>query len=389
MPRRFSVWVSAFPFLFLLVDLRGPALAQQPSGRAVGVIPDASALRSAGRHPLALQQPVYMGDRIQTGASGEAQIDFVDSTRLVVGPASSLLIDSSVMRNRKTMSSFVVSALRGTFRFISGSSPKPAYAIRTPTATIGVRGTEFDFAVLPDGGTEFVLFKGQAQVCDRSGNCTVMRGSCNAISIPSSGPMRSLLDREERNTRLRANFPYILARNASLRPEFRTDVRTCGNIAAANPGPDAKDPAGPSASAPPAPAPNPPSAPPSRPDPAPPAQPSRPDPVTPAAPAQPSRIDTTPSPPEPSRSLNNHGHGKGDKGGKDGHGGFHGGGRGGDGWGNRNDGRDRGGHDHRGDRGSRDGGRRGGKDGGQSQQDVSRDSWGADERNGERGDNSR
>ena len=234
MPRCLCVWACVFLFPFLLVDADqwGSAFAQQPSGRAVGVIPDASALRSEGRLPLALQQPVYMGDRIQTGPSGEAQIDFVDTTRLVVGPASSLLIDSSVMRNRKTMSSFVVSALRGTFRFISGTSPKPAYAIRTPTATIGVRGTEFDFAVLPDGGTEFVLFKGQAQVCDRSGNCAVVRGACNAISIPRSGPIRPLVDREDRNARLRAYFPYIRARNASLRPEFRTDVRTCGNIAA-------------------------------------------------------------------------------------------------------------------------------------------------------------
>ncbi len=180
MPRCLSV--SASVFAFLLIQINGsPASAQQASGRTVGVIPDASALRSEGRSPLAVQQPVYMGDSIQTGPSGEAQIDFVDNTRLVVGPASSLLIDNSVLRNRRTMSSFVVSALRGTFRFISGSSPKPAYAIHTPTATIGVRGTEFDFAVLPDGSTEFVLFHGSAQVCDRSGACTVVRGACDAI----------------------------------------------------------------------------------------------------------------------------------------------------------------------------------------------------------------
>ena len=232
MPRCLGLWTSLFALSF--VQLHGiPASAQQASGRAVGVIPDASALRSEGRWPLSVQQPVYMGDSIQTGPSGEAQIDFADSTRLVVGPSSSLLIDNSVLRNKKTMSSFVVSALRGTFRFISGTSPKPAYAIHTPTATIGVRGTEFDFAVLPDGGTEFVLFHGSAQVCDRSGSCTIVQGACSAISVPRAGPIRQLLDREDRNARLRANFPYIRARNASLRPEFRTDVRTCGNIAAA------------------------------------------------------------------------------------------------------------------------------------------------------------
>jgi hypothetical protein len=289
------------------------------------VIPDASALRSEGRLPLSVQQSIYMGDSIQTGPSGEAQIDFVDSTRLVVGPSSSLLIDNSVLRNKKTMSSFVVSALRGTFRFISGTSPKPAYAIRTPTATIGVRGTEFDFAVLPDGGTEFVLFHGSAQVCDRSGNCTIVTGACSAISVPRSGPIRALLDREDRNARLRANFPYIRARNASLRPEFRTDVRTCGNIAAAAADPDSKD-AGvqSAAAAAPSPAPDPPSrgpAPsPSRPDPAPPAAPASPAPAAPSQPPQNGFSAAVPGQPADTASKGDYG-GKGDHGGKGEHGG--------------------------------------------------------------------
>src|SRR4051812_32040904 len=61
------------------------AATDSPSGRAVGVIPDASALGSEGSRTLAIQQPVYMGDRIQTGSVGEAQIHFIDDTRLVVG----------------------------------------------------------------------------------------------------------------------------------------------------------------------------------------------------------------------------------------------------------------------------------------------------------------
>lgn len=353
MPRCLSVWASVFPLLFVQVGFCGAVHAQQPSGRAVGVIPDASALRSDGPQMLAVQQPVYMGDRIQTGTSGEAQIDFIDTTRLVVGPSSSLLIDSTVMRNRRTMNAFVVSALRGTFRFISGTSPKPAYAIRTPTATIGVRGTEFDFAVLRDGSTEFVLFKGQAQVCDRSGNCTVVRGSCNAVLVPLSGPIRPLLDREERNARLRANFPYVRARNASLRPEFRTDVRTCGNIEAAAVAPEPADPvtrsaptAAPGPPAPSKPAPNVPSSP-ERPN-NPPAPPSRQPEASPQI-----QQSNPPPTPEPPRAVPDvRGHTEGDKV-KDHHGYSH---RDRDGRGSRNDSRDSGGRDHRsGERNSRDG----------------------------------
>jgi hypothetical protein len=33
-----------------------------------------------------------------------------------------------------------LTALKGTFRFISGDSPDGAYTIRTPTYSIGIRG---------------------------------------------------------------------------------------------------------------------------------------------------------------------------------------------------------------------------------------------------------
>jgi hypothetical protein len=273
------------------------AFAQNPSGEVVGVIPDASALRSDGRRSLAVEQPVYMGDRIQTGSIGEAQINFIDDTRLVVGAASSLLIDSSVLRNRRTMKSFVVSALRGTYRFISGSSPKPAYSIRTPTATIGVRGTVFDFSVLADGTTEFVLLHGAARICNKAGACLIADRSCTAISVPASGPPRAFADLAERNTRLRNYFPYIRNPASNLHREFRADVGSCGNIAAA-PLDQERDPRIEIA---PARAIAPPSPPTPRPPPEPPAPPAPPTPPSPPPPTPPTVEPPAPPaiPPEP------------------------------------------------------------------------------------------
>jgi hypothetical protein len=286
------------------------AFAQNPSGEVVGVIPDASALRPDGRWSLAVDQPVYMGDRIQTGSVGEAQINFIDDTRLVVGAASSLLIDSSVLRNRRTMKSFIVSALRGTFRFISGSSPKPAYAIRTPTATIGVRGTLFDFAVLPDGTTEFVLLEGAARVCNRGGACVTANRSCTAISVPPGGPPRAVSDIAERNARLRNYFPYIRNPTANLRPEFQADVRSCGNIAAVpvDRGQELRLEVAPAAVAPPTP-----------PTPRPPT-PEPPTPPTPQPPTPPPTVEP-PTPPVvvPEPPSKPHGHHDKDRHGKHGH----------------------------------------------------------------------
>jgi hypothetical protein len=225
--RRTLAWI-------ILVASVTAASAQEPSGRTVAVVPDASASGSSGVRILGAQQAVFMGDRIRTGVSGEAQIVFSDDTRLVVGPNASLVVDEFIVSNRNKASRFALAALGGAFRFISGNSPKSAYAISTPTATLGIRGTQFDFYVKNDGGTDFVLFSGQARVCDRLGNCVVARRPCTMISIPANGPMRSI-DAPERTQRLRENFPYVLSQQARLRTDFRANVASCGLVAHGTP----------------------------------------------------------------------------------------------------------------------------------------------------------
>ena len=107
-----------------------------------------TASRGGATRTIAALQPVFMGDRVQTGPNGQAQLLFNDNTKLVVGPGSTLLLEQYLLQSASTstVSNFSVNALRGSFRFITGDSPKPSYAIKTPTATIGIRGTEFDLS---------------------------------------------------------------------------------------------------------------------------------------------------------------------------------------------------------------------------------------------------
>jgi hypothetical protein len=137
-----------------------PGLAVEPSGTAVAVLQSAEAVGSAsGRRVLAVQAPVFMGDRIITGPAGEAQLRFRDETRLVVGANAQLLVDAFVFKSDNTAKDVSINAVRGAFRFITGGSAKQAYSIHTPTATIGVQGTQFDFSVAGNGQTSFVLYE--------------------------------------------------------------------------------------------------------------------------------------------------------------------------------------------------------------------------------------
>src|SRR5690606_18549600 len=115
-------------------------------GTAVGVNPDATAQARSAERVLVVGSEVSVGERIVTGPSGRVQLLFQDQTRIVVGPRSTLVIESYLLNGNQT-NRFAVDALAGTFRFISGNSPKSAYSIDTPTASIAVRGTKFDVTV--------------------------------------------------------------------------------------------------------------------------------------------------------------------------------------------------------------------------------------------------
>lgn len=218
MPRFISFWVVLFALL-------SAASAQEPTGHTIAVVPDASAFNSSGVRLLSSQQAVFMGDRLQTGPVGEAQLQFIDETRLVVGPSASLVIDSFIVKEN-TVRNFALSAARGTFRFFSGTSAKSAYSISTPTVTLGVRGTQFDFTVLPNGATEFVLLHGEVRICDKFGNCIIAGRPCTLILAPAGGPLR-LLPTFERKPRLEDNFPYVTSQESRLVPAFQTDVSRC------------------------------------------------------------------------------------------------------------------------------------------------------------------
>jgi hypothetical protein len=120
-------------------------MAASPIGKVVAVVGSPKGSGPGGERALRSGSPVYENDRLLTGR-GNIQIIFVDSTRLVVGPHSALLIDRFLLRGGKRAQKFSIDALRGTFRFISGNSAKNAYDIQTANATIGIRGTGFDFS---------------------------------------------------------------------------------------------------------------------------------------------------------------------------------------------------------------------------------------------------
>ena len=197
-------------------------------GNAVAVVQAATAKGSDGKRKLKAGMPISIGERIKTGRTGQVQIIFTDDTRLVIGPNSSLVVEAYLLRSKKTVSKFAIKAFGGTFRFITGKSSKQAYSIKTPTATIGIRGTSFDFAVRRMGETDLILFSGEAEICG-NGGCVRLKKACSFASAPRNDDVRLVRSQEWRNGRIRKRFPYIVSQ-APLRQDFRVSTRSCGDL---------------------------------------------------------------------------------------------------------------------------------------------------------------
>lgn len=201
-----------------------PAGAIAREGEAVAVVQRAVIRADGETATLDVGQPVKDGDIIATGEAGQAQILFPDSTRIVVGPNSQVEIDKMLFRDNNTARRLTVTAVRGSFRFLSGNSPSRVYKLRTPTATMGVRGTSFDVAVDGGEGTELVVYTGEVQICAR-GRCASVPGGCQNVRVTRSGNFTQPETIGERSKWL-GIFPYV-KRQDGLRPNFRASTANC------------------------------------------------------------------------------------------------------------------------------------------------------------------
>ncbi|OEO31312.1 hypothetical protein VW23_016635 [Devosia insulae DS-56] len=199
-----------------------PTLAA--SGKALGVDPAAAVETKTDSKTLTVGAEIFIGDRVVTGAKGQVQIKFSDQTELVVGPNSALLIEDYLLRNDESAGKFAINALSGTFRFTTGRAPKDRYIIETPTGTIGVRGTSFDFNSSTQE-TKVLLYHGQVVLCNLSNTCVTLDDTCElgAYDLGKSEILGHTddfkgADRDD----LKANFKYAQSQ-APLLGAFRVE----------------------------------------------------------------------------------------------------------------------------------------------------------------------
>jgi hypothetical protein len=135
-----------------------------------------------------VQDKVLEGDTIISGPSGEMQIRTEDHGFVAVRPNTKLRIDAYAARsdaNDKT----VMSLLEGTIRSITGWIGKThpeAYAIKTPSATIGIRGTDHEPHVIlpPEPGQQAIGEPGTYEKVNQGS--TVVQGEKGSVPVQAN-----------------------------------------------------------------------------------------------------------------------------------------------------------------------------------------------------------
>jgi hypothetical protein len=96
--------------------------------------------------PAAVGLRLQTADVVRTGTDGSVGITMDDDSLLSAGPNSVLSLDRYVFDSTTNGGRFDASLNKGTLAVISGRIAKQspdAMTVRTPTAILGVRGTEF------------------------------------------------------------------------------------------------------------------------------------------------------------------------------------------------------------------------------------------------------
>ena len=120
---------------------------------------------------LEIDLDVFSYDTVKTG-NGKTAIEFIDQTRVDVTQHSKLIIDEFVYDPAAKTGKLSLKASLGTVRYASGQIAKNSMqnvVIKTPTATIGVRGTDFTMTVDEIGSSTIILLPS----CNTQGMCYV------------------------------------------------------------------------------------------------------------------------------------------------------------------------------------------------------------------------
>ncbi len=134
-------------FVLLSITVRPASASPSP---AIATVQKVSGMATVVRQGQTLSAKIGLeiceNDTLRTGSNGSIGVVFSDATVLSLGPESVLVIDEFVFAPRQEKFAIVLRMIKGTATYLSGLisklAPESAH-FETPSASIGIRGTQF------------------------------------------------------------------------------------------------------------------------------------------------------------------------------------------------------------------------------------------------------
>lgn len=119
---------------------------EAPIGFVKTVSGDASVTSAGKKVNAAIGTPLYQGSLLKTGPKSSMGVMFKDETVMSFGSDTEMQVDEYLYAPAQGKVKLGSKLTKGTLNYVSGAIAKlqpDAVSVKTPTGTIGVRGTQF------------------------------------------------------------------------------------------------------------------------------------------------------------------------------------------------------------------------------------------------------
>lgn len=148
---------------------------------------------------LAKGSAVFLGDKVVTGEEGYVRLRMIDEAILDLRCFSIMVIEEYALNTTNRRS--ILNLLQGSLKKVTGQIGKmteDVYELKTPVASVGVRGTEYALRVFQstgcggtidtDEGFYLEVIKGLVDVHNEAGKEVFAKGETAYVALPKSLP---------------------------------------------------------------------------------------------------------------------------------------------------------------------------------------------------------
>lgn len=182
---------ALFALALGLILLWPAAWAAEPAGKVVRLQGSAEARQGAAIRPLAAGDPVSAGETLRTGPGSRLLVQFADGMELTLGGGAEMAVAAFDWNAAQAAGKAELALAEGSFLLRTGAVgklPDHPLTVKTPLASVGVRGTQFWGGPLDDP-LAVLLLEGRIVVTTAAGSVELgTPGEGTSVSAPGGAP---------------------------------------------------------------------------------------------------------------------------------------------------------------------------------------------------------